>query len=61
MRHEAKEAAEAVPHPDGPLPSLDSFSHANIGPRDTERQDACFLEAEKELENAVPELKLQVR
>ena len=34
---------------------LDSFSHANIGPRDT-KAGRLLLEAEKELENAVPNL-----
>ena len=34
---------------------LDSFSHANIGPRET-KAGRLLLEAEKELENAVPNL-----
>ncbi len=34
---------------------LDSFSHANIGPRET-KAGCLLLEAEKELENAVPNL-----
>ena len=34
---------------------LDSFSHANIGPKDT-KAGRLLLEAEKELENAVPNL-----